>query len=666
MVYRAIQQATERDVAIKVMREGPFSGPADKARFDREVHILGQLNHPNIVTIHDRGEAAGHFYYTMDYISGQPLDAYMAAGEHSVAESLRLFAKICDAVNAAHLRGVIHRDLKPSNIRIDESGEPYVLDFGLAKVAMIDSEAAPMTMTGQFVGSMPWASPEQAEGSPSLIDLRTDVYSLGVILYQMLTGKFPYVVVGNMRDVLDQIVKAEPVRPSTHRREINDEVETIVLKCLSKERERRYQSAGELARDVLCYLSGEPIEAKRDSSWYVLRKTVRRYRGPVAVAVAVLVLLAGGLVATSALYARALAAEAQATRRFDDVRKLANTFMFEFHEQIKDLAGSTPAREFLVATALEYLDELASEAGDDASLKLELAEAYRKVGDVQGNPDAGGHLGDTTGAMASYRKAMEMLAPLAAADPDNADIRRELSIGHKNIGDMLAAMGQSEEALACYRQSLEIAEALAAESPSDKVARRDLSVCYNRMGRILARTGQTEEALDWYYKTLEIAEWLAADAPLNAPARKDVAVCHARIGGILAVSGRTDEALVSFREALEIDEVLVAADPTDARMRRGLLVDYNKVGEMLATIGQTEEALVKYRTSLAIAEELAAADPDNAEAQRDVSIGHNKVGDTLLAMGHTDEALASFPRRGWRSPRRWRRPIRPTPRPNAT
>ncbi|HVZ93186.1 MAG TPA: serine/threonine-protein kinase, partial [Phycisphaerales bacterium] len=204
VVYQAIHKATTRKVAIKVMREGPFAGVRDKARFEREVEILAQLDHPNIVGILDSGEASGSFFFVMDYISGRSLDAHIGETDLTIDESLALFAKICDAVNAAHLRGVIHRDLKPGNIRVDGSGEPHILDFGLAKVATgsISGESHPhvMTVTGQFVGSLPWASPEQAAGAVGEIDLRTDVYSLGVILYQMLTGgRFPYRVIGNMR-----------------------------------------------------------------------------------------------------------------------------------------------------------------------------------------------------------------------------------------------------------------------------------------------------------------------------------------------------------------------------------------------------------------------------------------------------------------------------------
>lgn len=289
VVYHARQKTTGREVAIKVMHQGPFAGGSDLARFELEVRILGQLKHPSIVAIHDSGVAGGSFFYVMDYIDGRRLDEHVESRKASIRESLALFVKICDAVNAAHLRGVIHRDLKPGNILVDAAGNPHILDFGLAKIAADSTTVGEgvrraMTITGQFVGSLPWASPEQAEGRPDKIDVRTDVYSLGVILYQMLTGVFPYDTSGSLHHALDHILRSEPKPPSALREQVDDEVETIVMKCLHKERERRYQTAGELSQDVQRYLAGEPIEAKRDSGWYVLRKTLRRYRGLVALA----------------------------------------------------------------------------------------------------------------------------------------------------------------------------------------------------------------------------------------------------------------------------------------------------------------------------------------------------------------------------------------------
>ncbi len=331
VVYQAIQKTTRRKVAIKVMREGPFASRHERDRFEREIHVLAALKHPNIVTIHESGTAGGSFYFVMDYISGNALDAYMSEGRVKPAktgrvrirETLSLFKKICEAVNAAHLRGVIHRDLKPGNIRMDTDGEPKILDFGLAKVApgVLDDDSMAQTETGQFLGTPAWASPEQAEGVPGKIDVRTDVYSLGVILYHMLTGDFPYVTMGGFREVADRIMNAPPVPPRALRREIDDEVETIVLKSLAKERDRRYQSAGELARDIGHYLAGEPIEAKRDSTWYILRKHLRQYRLPLAVGAGFVAMLAVGLLLSLALLRQARVAEALAAAARDGERK---------------------------------------------------------------------------------------------------------------------------------------------------------------------------------------------------------------------------------------------------------------------------------------------------------------------------------------------------------
>jgi hypothetical protein len=339
VVYQAIQESTRRKVAIKMMRGGAFIGSSDKARFDREVHVLGRLSHANIVTIHDSGTTRDGRYIVMDYIAGRPLDHYIRSQDTpiSIEDILRLFQKICTAINAAHLAGIIHRDLKPSNILIDAAGEPHILDFGLAKVPLSDSEASAMTMTGHFVGSLPWASPEQAEGSPDKIDMRTDVYSLGVILYQLLTGKFPYEVAGNARDVLDRIIHAEPAKPGTYRREVNDEIGTIVLKCLSKDRERRYQSAGELARDLQNYLEGFPILAKRDSFGYLLRKQLKRYRVPVAVGAGFVILILAALIISLSLWRRAALGGATARFRLEAARNETNKEVEEYQDLVRSL-----------------------------------------------------------------------------------------------------------------------------------------------------------------------------------------------------------------------------------------------------------------------------------------------------------------------------------------
>jgi serine/threonine protein kinase len=296
VVYLALQLSTGRKIALKLMREGPLADERALARFKREASVLAALNHPNIVTILDTGTTLdGNRYIAMDYISGRALDEYVQErqkkDQNDPSRLLRLFLKICAAVSAAHLKGVVHRDLKPSNIRIDDRGEPHVLDFGLARTAIdgvMQGGTEPVSITGEFLGSLPWSSPEQAEGDPDKIDIRSDVYSLGVILYQMLTGgRFPYEVVGNIRDVLNNILTAEPTPPSkvlaairakqlTDQRRnrpdfVNEAIEKIVLKALAKKRERRYQSAGEFGRDIANYLAGRPTATRASSKPFSAR-----------------------------------------------------------------------------------------------------------------------------------------------------------------------------------------------------------------------------------------------------------------------------------------------------------------------------------------------------------------------------------------------------------
>lgn len=341
VVYEAVQSLTRQRVAIKVLLHGTSASRAARRRFEREIELAAALKHANVVSIlHSGLTTDGQQYYVMDFIRGSQIHHYVRAHRLSLEDTLRLFAQVCDAVQYAHHRGIIHRDLKPSNILIDANGVPHILDFGLAKwlAAPVDSV---ISLTEHVVGTLPYMSPEQARSNGAEIDARTDVYALGVLLYELLTGHFPYPVAGHMAEVLEHIRETPPTQPtrrwdshtgittSSARRvragqcPINDEVQTIVLRALAKEPERRYQSCGELARDIRHYLAGEPIEAKRDSRWYVLRKSLRRYRDAVAFGVLLFVVVAVSAVllgvlwrkaeveAEHAMHARAEAATAQ-------------------------------------------------------------------------------------------------------------------------------------------------------------------------------------------------------------------------------------------------------------------------------------------------------------------------------------------------------------------
>ena len=299
VVYRAAQAGTKRLVALKFMHMGPYADDAVKRRFEREVELAGSLRHPGIVRIFDSGLASGQYFYVMDYIEGDRLDEYVANKQLSTPEILNLFAGICDAVNYAHQRGVIHRDLKPSNILVDEEGQTHIIDFGLAKLGdSTPGETQQVSFTGQVMGTLNYMSPEQASGQSDAVDNRSDVYSLAVILYRLISGRLPYELDASLSKNLLTIQDARPFPM----RGISQELATIVLKALSKEPDRRYQTAGDFGKDVNRFLRGEMVEAKRDSVLYLVTKTVQRHRLATAVTVSFATLVFVSMFAGWGLY----------------------------------------------------------------------------------------------------------------------------------------------------------------------------------------------------------------------------------------------------------------------------------------------------------------------------------------------------------------------------
>lgn len=730
VVYKAEQPSTGRMVAIKLMHGGGAIGTTGRARFDLEVQVLGRLDHPGIVGVYDSGVTEdGSVYYVMEYIGGQPLDGLIrewrreaerirggsrgnagteedgvsrvssrttALGTRVLNQRLEMFAKICEGVSAAHIAGVIHRDLKPANIRLDKRGEPVVVDFGLAKMLADDQRARQpaMTATGQFVGSMPWSSPEQAEGSNKTIDTRSDVYSLGVILYQMVTGgKFPYTVVGTARQVMNNIVTAEPKRPSLFDRGINDEIETIVLKALSKEPERRYQSAADLAKDIRRYLQGEAIEAKRDSTWYVMTKALRRHRVSAGFVAALLLMGTAFSVALAAKYTenealridaesraeaeslarqQADAARERAQANFLAVQDLSRAFLFDFHDEIADLRGAGAARALLVERAARYLEVLRvqadAESVPDPSLLLDLAAAHDRLAEVQAG-FAASNGGDSVAAEASIAEAERIRDELVDVLPDDPGLWLGIAAGAGQRARVEQAQGGFEEAIAHGERGLEAASRaleLGAARAEVEAVRTELLSLLGDLEHRLARASDDQEAafariasaLSRYDEASaalgETAGDLLKEADLLARrARSETEAARWILRGDESAVGPAGEAarkgLERARAAVRAYERLRADDASARDGLRGIIVTlmeeslaWETVGRVAQAAGEPstqadDQAFETAQAALTYARALADDETD-LDALRLLGITMNKVGNALRAQGRLDEA----------------------------
>jgi tetratricopeptide (TPR) repeat protein len=378
VVYKAIQESTRRAVAIKFLHRGAFSSTRQRRRFEREIDLAASLRHTGIVTVHESGTTPdGRLYCVMEFVDGLPIDAHVRGTRSSTRDTVRLFIRVCEAVHHAHRHGVLHRDLKPSNILVDAQGQPRILDFGVARPLAADSPeaaAALMTRDGEFLGTFAYASPEQLEADPARIDARTDVYALGVILYELLAGKRPYSVSTGVAASVRAIQHEVPVRPSKLGAATDRDLDTIALRALAKDRERRYGSAADLARDLQHWLTGEAIDARRGSTWYVLRKTLRRH-WLVSSAVASFCLVSLAFAAISNMYrgeaVRARVAADAVSNFLQEMLASANPY----HLQAKDVT----VRELLDRTAQQLDTSFAEQPEALASLHLTIGRTYRSL-----------------------------------------------------------------------------------------------------------------------------------------------------------------------------------------------------------------------------------------------------------------------------------------------
>lgn len=606
-VYKAMRADDEfsKLVAIKIVQQGPGESGHDALlrRFRQERQILAGLEHANIARLLDGGSTPeGLPFLAMEFVDGIPIDRYLAERKASEREILELFRTLCSAVSYAHQKLVVHRDLKPANILVTADGTPKLLDFGIAK--MLDGSAE-RTSTGAGPLTPDYASPEQVRGEA--ITTATDVYSLGVLLYELLSGVRPYRATSSVLDLAQAICDETPApMASASGKPMGQDIENIVQKALRKETARRYESVEQFSEDIRRYLEGYPVAARPDTRSYRARKFAGRNKLAIAAAALILITLMTGIAAT--------AWEAHlANRRFQDVRELANAYLFEFHDAIKDLPGSTPARQLVVKRGIQYLDQLTQERGSDTSLSRELAKAYEKVGEVQGAPNFPS-LGDR-----SYRKALTIREPLSAKAPQNDDLGCELSDSYMRIAELLQYAGDLNGAAANFRKSAALLEKLAAARPSSVGVRKRLTTTYILLGSLLGNNetsnlGDTKGGMELTQRARAILEKLVAEHPADREQRANLSEVHQRTAAFYQALDNKPESVAAFRRSLPIMEQLIREDPLNVMYRRQAAINNRSLALILLRTGDLPEARQRSDRSAQLFAQLAKEDPANMEA----------------------------------------------------
>lgn len=696
IVYEAEQISIGRKVALKVL---PFAAVLDHkqiARFNNEAQAAGQLNHPHIVPIYSVGCERGVHYYSMQLIEGQSLDRAIyelrvwhgevdleevAPGLASTAslpqsseghrpppraesaeartisnfstarsiksrDHIRLVAELgiqaAEGLHHAHQQAIIHRDIKPSNLLIDQASRLWITDFGLARCQAGNN----ITMTGDVLGTARYMSPEQAAGRAELVDHRTDIYSLGITLYELLTLRQAHIG-SDRQELLRRIEQEEPLAPRHLNAAIPQDLETILLKSLAKSRDDRYLSAQDFADDLRRFLAGEPTMAQRPTlSDRALKWASRRRKLVAGVFAATLLTMLGTSLATF-LIARAHQRTAEALTKanvnllaaqenFRDSRRAVDELGAMVTNHLASVPGLEEFRRELLEKTLAHYERFVEKAQGNSELKFDLAFSLSRIGEVRGQ------LGDFSAALQAYEEAIGVYRDLIAADPHLARFRHDLALCSNNMGQLHEQLGDIESARDCYQSAILGFRVITEQHPDERVYPQGLALSLSNLGSLHRKTGALDAARVTYGEAVSIQEALL---PASSDDPELVAQLAASYNELSFLLGATNlqTATEYNSKALSTLERLVTLSPKSWKRRSQLAACYNNRGAIFKRGGQRTEALQAYQRGIEIQEELVHLAPDIVQLQHELGVSYNNLGQ-LLAEQLPGEAAPQFRR----------------------
>lgn len=686
-VFLAIRddQTFEKKVAVKVVKRG-MDSVAVLDRFRHERRILANLDHPYIGRLIDAGSTPdGRPYFVMEYVEGQPIVAYCSEHKLDLNSILELFRKVCNAVSCAHRNLIVHRDLKATNILVSADGSPKLLDFGIAKLLDPQNRTEDTAPHSRML-TLDCASPEQIRGEP--VTTSTDIYSLGILLFELLAGRPPWNLSSMPITEAHQIICYTPApKPSFVLREsgedtgdsrswraLTGDLDNIVLMALRKDSDRRYRSVDEFSEDIRYFQTGHPVVAREDSFGYRATKFLRRHGVPVTLASIAIIGLLVGIV-----YANIQRRRAEV--RLNQMLSMANQTLLDLHAQIERQPGSTETRMRITKSTVDYLANLASEAGNNQEVRSTLGKAYLGTGDLQGYPDAP-NLGDTAGALASYQAAEKLLGPedhvprarlfwhrgvvlfktgnvpaglpwlrKAVAEVEHLDTRDALYVQAFTLHSLAYALTPSdpEQALALSRRETEIFTKLTLRDPNDAEVQQGLADSYNATGGALLRRNRMEEALAWFKKGAAVMEPLSARHPTDVFMRRDLMNANLRIGDVLGNPARRNlgdrrGALPYYRKAQAIAESLAAADSSNRLAQMDLLEVVWRTGVVMDSPEDAKASLAALDSAREMALRIANGKELNTTLARIVSTIDEFRGWRFESLQKMPEAVSAFQR----------------------